>query len=156
MMPLIITHYLIDYLYNANQKSQRELVDAEKAKKIKILDEEMIDTNASKEYITNKIKEKDDAIKVNTDRILNLEKEMNNCLNQTENRYAEVMRPIKNIFDDFNTKIISGKIFTHEILHSVISAFKSGFIDYLPTYYSEDEVANRVGKLDQVIATNNN
>jgi hypothetical protein len=155
MMPLIITHYLIDYLYTANQKSRRELVDAEKSKKIKILDEEMIDLIANKESISNKIKERDDAFKEGTDRIQHLEKQMNTYINQIENKYAELLRPIKDIFDDFNAKIISGKIFTDEILHSVISAFKSGFIDFLPTYYAEDEVANRVGKIEQVITTNN-
>jgi hypothetical protein len=113
----------------------------------------MIELNTSKEFISNRIKEKEDTIKENTDKILNLEKEFNNFQNQLENRYTELLRPIKTIFDDFNAKILSGKIFTDEILLSVVSAYKSGFIEYLPTYYSEDEVTNRVGKIEQVITS---
>jgi hypothetical protein len=152
MMPLIVTHYAIDNMFNAYRKSQRHLVDAEKEKKIKILDEEMIDLNTNKESVTNRVKEKEDAIKVSNDKILNLEIELNNLQNQIGNRYTELLRPIKTIFDDFNAKVISGKIFTDEILLSVVSAYKSGFIEYLPTYFSEDEVAKRVVRIEQVIA----
>lgn len=155
MMPLIVTHYAIDYITNAYRRSQRELVDAERARNIKVLDEEMIDLNANKESISNKIKEKEDVIKENNDTILRLEKELNNILTQMESRYTELLRPIKAVFDDFNAKIVSGKIFTDEILLSVVSAYKSGFIEYLPIYYSEDEVTNRVGRIEQVVTANN-
>lgn len=155
MMPLIVTHYAIDYLYNAYKKSKRDLVDAEKEKKIKVLDEEMIDHNAMKETISNRIKEKEEAIKENTNRILHLEKELNELQNQVESRYGELLKSIKNIFDDFHAKILSGKIFTEEILLSVVSVYKSGFIEYLPAYFSEDEVAKRVGRIEQVINSSN-
>jgi len=155
MLPLIITHFLIRYVSNAYEKSQREIVDAEKAKKIQILEEEMIELNADKESISAKIKEKDNAIKENDDKTLNLETEINNYQNQIDNKYAELLKNIKIIFDDFNTKITSGKIFTDEILNSVISVFKSGFIDYLPNYYAENEVANRVKEIEQVIKNGN-
>jgi hypothetical protein len=52
MIPLIITHYLIENITNAYNKSKREIVDAEKNKKIQILDEDMIDLNTSKESIS--------------------------------------------------------------------------------------------------------
>jgi len=150
MFPLIITHFLINYVSNAYEESQREIVDAVKTRKIQTLDKEMVELNADKEYINTKIKEKDMAIKENDDKTLNLETEMNNRQNQIDNKYAELLKHFKTIFEDFNTKITSGKIFTDEILNSVISSFKSGFIEYLPNYYSENVVASRVKEIEQV------
>lgn len=153
MMPLIITHYLIEYLFNAYQKSQKELVDAVKAKQIKILEEEKIDLESNRGSITNMIKQKDDAINEMARIIENLEKELNEHLNQAETKHGEYLKAVQLIFDDFNAKITSGRIFTNEILQSVISAFKTGFIDYLPTYYAEDEVARRVDKIEKTMTT---
>jgi hypothetical protein len=154
MVPLIITHYLIENITNAYRKSKREFVDAEKNKKIQILDEDIIDFNATKEIITNRIKEKDYAISENKSKLLSLETEINNIQNQIENKYSESQRQIKDIFDDFNAKIISGKIFTDVILDSVITAYKSGFIEFLPEYYATDEVSNRAREIEQIIANN--
>jgi hypothetical protein len=148
MLPLIISHYLITYISNAYKESQRDIVDAEKNKKIQYLDEEMIDFVADKEILTNKVKEKDDVISENNKNALNLEIEMNNLQNQIENNYAELQRQIKAIYDDFSARIISGIIFTDVILDSVISAYKSGFIEFLPKYYAADEVARRVQEIE--------
>ena len=150
MVPLIITHYLIENVTSAYKNSKRELVDAEKAKKIQVLDEEMIDLNSDKESIFNKVKEKEDAINECKASITALETEINNAQNQIESRYAELQNQIKSIFDDFNARVISGKIFTDVVLDSVISAYKSGFIEYLPEYYATDEVSNRVREIEQV------
>ena len=150
MVPLIITHYLIENITSAYKNSKRELVDAEKAKKIQVLDEEMIELNSDKESISNKVKEKEDAITECKAKITGLETEINNVQNQIESRYAELQKQIKSIFDDFNARVISGKIFTDVVLDSVISAYKSGFIKYLPEYYATDEVSNRVREIEQV------
>lgn len=150
MFPLIITHYLIENITNAYQKSERELVDAEKARKIQYLDEEMIDLNSDKEAISKRIIEKEDAIKESREKITHIETEINSIQNQIESKYAELQKQIKMIFDDFNARIISGKIFTDVILDSVISAFKSGFIEFLPEFYSTEEVSNRVREIEQV------
>jgi hypothetical protein len=149
MFPLIITHFLIDNITNAYKNSQREIVDAEKNRKIQFLDEEMIELNSEKESHTNKIKEKDGIIDENNNKIVNLETEINNSQNQIENRYAEIQNQIRAIFDEFNAKIISGKIFTDVILNSVVSAYKSGFIEFLPQYYCADEVTKRVKEIEQ-------
>jgi malate synthase len=85
------------------------------------------------------------------DKILLLEKEINNQQNQIEAKYAELQKQIKNIYDEFNAKIISGRIFTDVILDSVSSAYKSGYIEHLPEYYSTEEVANRVKEIEQII-----
>lgn len=151
MVPLIITHYLIENITNAYKKSRREIVDEEKNKKIQILDEEIIELNSDKELVSVRIKEKEDAINENKNKILILETEINNIQNQIENKYTELQQLIKAIFDEINGKIISGKIFTDVILDSVISAYKSGFIEYLPEYYSTDEVTNRVREIEQII-----
>lgn len=153
MFPLILTHYLIDYIANAYRNSQREIVDAEKNRKIQFLDEEMIDLIADKESLTSKVKENDDVTSEYSTKILNLETEINNLQTQIENSYAELQKQIKAIFDDFSARITSGKIFTDVILNSVISAYKSGFIEFLPEYYSTDQVANRVREIEQTTAT---
>ncbi len=151
MLPLIVTHFLINYVSNAYKKSQREIVDAEKARKIQFLEEELIELNAEKDILTNKIDEKNNSLKENGEKVLDLEKEMNNRQNQIENKFADLSKHIKTIFDDFNARITSGKIFTDEILGTVISAYKSGFIDYLPDYYSENEVTKRVSEIEQIV-----
>jgi hypothetical protein len=150
MVPLIITHYLIENISSAYKSSKREFVDAEKAKKIQVLDFDIIDLNSDKEAIVNKIKEKDDTVSESKLKINNLENEINNLQNQIESRYSELQKQIKSIYDDFNARVISGKIFTDIVLDSVISAYKSGFIEYLPEYYASDEVSNRVREIEQL------
>jgi hypothetical protein len=150
MVPLIITHYLIENITIAYKNSKRELVDAEKAKKVQILEEEMIDLISEKEAISKKVKEKEDAITEYKAKITDLETEINNTQNQIENRYTELQKQIKSIFDDFNARVISGKIFTDVVMDSVIAAYKSGFIEYLPEYYATDEVSIRVREIEQV------
>ncbi|GHT57537.1 hypothetical protein FACS18945_2130 [Bacteroidia bacterium] len=154
MLPLIITHYIIDYIVNAYKKSQRDIVDAEKNRKIQILDSEMIDLNAEKENISNKLKEKEDILKQNSAEIQRLERELSSQQTQIENKYIELLKPIKTIYDDYIAKITSGKIFTVEILVNVISAYKSGFIEYLPEFYASNEVTNRVNSIDKIIEVN--
>ncbi|WP_433829053.1 phospholipase D-like domain-containing protein [Flavobacterium anhuiense] len=149
MFPLILTHFLIDYIINAYKKSKKEMVDAEKNKNIQILDEEMLDLNVEKESLTNRIKEKEDLISDNNSKILNLEIEINGNENQIDNKYSELQKQIKTIFDEFNAKIISGKIFTDVILDSVVSAYKSGFVEHLPKYYATDEVSSRVKEIEE-------
>jgi len=153
MFPLILTHFLISYLTKAYKYSQRDIVDAEKNRKIQFLDEEIIDLISEKEFLTNKINEKDDDISENNKKILNLETEINNRQNLIENNYSELQKQIKTIYDDFSARIISGKIYTDVILNSVISAYKSGFIEFLPEYYATDEVSNRVREIEQSTAT---
>lgn len=153
MFPLILTHFLIDNITNAYKNSQRDLVDGEKNRKIQLLDEEMIDLNSEKEQLTNKVKEKEEAINLQNTKVLNLETEINNRQTQIENRYSELHNQIKAIYDDFSARITSGKIFTDVIFDSVISAYKSGFITFLPEYYATDEVANRVKEIDRASET---
>lgn len=151
MLPLIITHFIIDYISNTYKKSQREIVDAEKTRKIQLLAKKMIDLNGAKEVLLKKIDDCNNSLKGNNDKISNLEQEMNSRQNQIENKYADLSKHIKTIFDDFNARITSGKIFTDEILGTVISAYKAGFIEYLPNYYSENEVTKRVNEIEQVV-----
>ncbi|NBR15792.1 MAG: hypothetical protein EBU01_14630, partial [Crocinitomicaceae bacterium] len=92
----------------------------------------------------------DDAISECKTKITNLETEINAAQNQIETRYSEMQKQIKAIFDDFNARILSGKIFTDVILDSVISNYKSGFIEYLPEYYATEEVSVRVREIEQV------
>lgn len=152
MVPLIITHYLIDNITTAYKKSRREIVDGEKDRKIQVLDLELIELNSKKESLTNKVIVKNDEIQEKESEILKLETLFNNELTKIENRYSEFQRQIKIIYDDFNAKIVSGKIFTDVIFDTVISAYKSGFVEFLPTYYAPNEVAIRVKEIEQIIS----
>jgi hypothetical protein len=153
MFPLIVTHFLIENITKTYKNSQRDLVDAEKNRKIQILDEEMIDLNSEKEALVNMVKEKEEAISQLNTKVTNLETEIHNRQTQIENIYAVMQNQIKAIFDDYSARITSGKIFTDVILDSVISAYKSGFIEFLPEYYSADQVASRVREIEQASET---
>lgn len=153
MFPLILTHFLIDNIYNAYRNSQRDLVDSEKNRKIQLLDEDLIDLNMEKEILSNKISEKEETINQNNTKTVELETAINNLQTQIENRYTELQNQIKAIFDDLSARIISGRIFTDVIFDSVVSAYKSGFIEFLPEFYSSDQVANRVREIEQASKT---
>jgi len=151
MFPLIISHYLVENIIHTYTNSKKELVDAEKNRQIQVLEEEMIELNYEKDLLSNLIKEKDVLISENNEKNLKLELELNKEQRQIENTYNELQKQIKSIFEDFNTKIISGKIFTDVILDNVISSYKLGFIEFLPEYYATEEVALRVREIEQII-----
>lgn len=152
MVPLIISHYLIEYVTTSYNKSRREIVDGEKDRKIQVLDLELMELNSTKDSVSIKIKIKEDELKEKEKELLNLETAFNNEQTQIEAKYSELQRQIKNIYDDFNAKIISGKIFTDVIFDAVISAYKSGFVEFLPTYYAPNEVAIRVKEIEGIIS----
>jgi len=155
MLPLIITHFIIMFIVSAYQKSQREIVNAEKNRQIEMLDRALLDLNLQKEFLNNKVNEKEDLLKQKNAELERLEIEINNQQNKIENIFTGLLKNIREIYDDFITRITSGKIFTDEILNSVSTAYKSGYIEYLPELYAEKEVANRVRQIEQVINNNN-
>jgi hypothetical protein len=150
MFPLILTHYLINYLIKSYNNSKIEIVDSGRNRKIQILEYEMIILISEKESLGKRVNENTDLINELKESILLLETETNNNQNKIEDNYNELQKQIKNIFDDFNSRIKSGKLFTKVIFNSVISSYKSGFIRFLPEYYASDEVANRVKEIEQV------
>ncbi|MES2063526.1 MAG: phospholipase D-like domain-containing protein [Bacteroidota bacterium] len=154
MLPLFITHFLVEYVTKAYRNSRKEIVDAEKARKLQVLEADLLELYTSQEIVNGKIRAMDDSIKSANAQISNFEIEINSQLNQTETRYLALHQNIKAIFDDYNAKISSGKIFTDVVLTSIISAFKTGFIDYLPQFYAAEEVARRVADIEQSIINN--
>ena len=151
MLPLVITHFIIDFIVSSYQKSQRESVDAEKNKQIFILDNTQLNLTLQKDVLSNQVKEKEELIKQANEDIERLEVELNSDQTGIELLYSNLLKNVKSIYDDFITKILSGKIFTDEILNSVSTAYKSGYIDYLPELYAEGEVASRVRSIELVI-----
>ena len=148
MFPLFLTHFLIDNISNAYKNSRREIVDAEKNRKIQILDLEMIDLASDKESISALLKEKNIGIESLNEKRIRLETDINTIQTQIEAKYSELQKQIKAIYDDFSAKITSGQLFTEVILNSVIAAYKSGFIEYLPEFYASNEVGYRVKEID--------
>jgi len=151
MLPLFITHFLVEYVTKAYRNSRKEIVDAEKARKLQVLEADLLELYTNQEILNGKIRAMDDSIKSANAQISNFEIEINSQLNETEARYLALHQNIKAIFDDYNAKITSGKIFTDVVLTSIISAFKTGFIDYLPQFYAAEEVARRVADIEQSI-----
>lgn len=154
MIPLIITHYLITNIENSYKKSSKELFNSEKAHRMHMLEKELIELISEKDSLSNKIGLKDDQVKENKDRIHALELKTNAAEDSIIGKYASLKTQITSIYEDTKSKIISGKVFTDEILESVISAYKSGFIEYLPEYYAESEVAKRVKEIEETIKVN--
>jgi len=76
---------------------------------------------------------------------------LNSKVDEIVTKYSDLTKQIKDIYDQYSSKIISGQIFTDEILNSVLSAFKSGFIKFLPEYFAPSEVANRVNEIERTI-----
>lgn len=148
MVPLIITHYAIDYIADAYRNSQPYIVDAEKNRKIIFLEQELIDLNSKKESIIKNINEKNMNIEEYKSFIGEMEIQTNNTQMQIENKYIELQNKIQFIFNDYNTRINSGIIFTDVIFDSIVSAYKSGFIEFLPEYYSSEEVTFRVKEIE--------
>ncbi|RFZ92865.1 DUF1669 domain-containing protein [Mucilaginibacter conchicola] len=154
MLPLFITHYLIEYVTKAYRESRREIVDSGKTRMLQMLAKDLLELVTLQEILKGKISATESAIKLLEVKISAIEVKINNELNQLEMRYGQFHQDIKAIFDDYNAKITSGKIFTEVILMSIISAFKTGFIDFLPRYYAADEVANRVAEIELSISEN--
>jgi hypothetical protein len=151
MLPLFITHHLIEYITNAYQNSKKELIDALKSRKIQVLKLEILNSNSIKNILLDKIKDINEKIKEKNERIIQLEIDLNNSKNQIESKFGELLKNAKSIFDDYISKIISGKIFTDVILESILIAFKTGFIMFLPEFYANNEVENRIREIDQII-----
>lgn len=149
MFPLILMHYLIENVSSSYKKSRRDLVDAEKYRKIQLLTEEMIDLDSSKTQLTDQIVQIEAEIDNLSSLLYNLENALNKETSRISSKYSELQKSIKTIFDDYRARITSGKIFTEVIFDSVSSAYKSGFIEFLPEYYADDEVTKRVKEIEK-------
>ena len=155
MLPLFITHNLINLISKSYKKSKKELIDEEKSRKLQVLISEGIELNYEKENIVNQIKVVDEKIKNIEETLSQLETNLNNKSNQLDTKYSSLSKQAKDIFDDYNSRVLSGKIFTDIILDSIVSSFKTGFIDFLPEFYADQEVSNRVREIENEIEKNN-
>lgn len=149
MIPLIITHFIIEGVVDAYNNSKREFVDAEKHRKIQFLETEMLELQSLKESTEVKIENLEDLIKDNREKILNFETEINLKKESIEKRFDILLNQYHTIYEEFRSKIISGKIFTEVIFNSAISAYKSGFIEYLQERYSDAEIKSRITLIEQ-------
>lgn len=151
MFPLILTHFLIDFLSKNYNNSRLEFVDGEKNKRVQILEQEKIDLLAEKEKIRQLLEEKNIEIDASKSKGLKMETDFNNIQTQIEHKYSELQKQIKAIYDNFNARITSGQLFTEVILNSAMTAYKSGYIEFLPEYYASEEVTNRVKEIEEAI-----
>lgn len=154
MLPLIITHFIIELIVNNYQKSQREIVDAEKNKQIYVLKQALIDLNLQKDILSKKIEEKENLLIQKKSELDFLKEELNRQEIEIGKKFSQLLSNITEIYDDYIARITSGKVFTDEILSSVSTAYKSGYIEYLPELYSEREITNRVKQIEQIINNN--
>ncbi|WP_316799023.1 phospholipase D-like domain-containing protein [Pedobacter frigidisoli] len=153
MLPLFITHFIIDFIVNAYTKSRRELVDSDKHKRLELLERDHLDLAMEKEILSMKLAENESLIKQKYDELQRLDRQLTSNEILVENNNIELLKNIKIIYEDFMAKISTGKVFTEEILSSVTAVYKSGYIEYLPELYAEREVANRVKDIEQIIKT---
>jgi hypothetical protein len=149
MFPLILTHFLIDFLSKNYNNSRREFVDGEKNRRVQILEEEKIDLLAEKEKMGQLLEEKNSEIEASKSKELKMETDFNNIQTQIEQKYSELQKQIKAIYDNFSARITSGQLFTEVILNSAMTSYKSGYIEFLPEYYASEEVTNRVKEIEE-------
>ena len=148
MLPLIITHFLIQLISKNYNQSQIAIIDAEKHRKIQALNKKEIEFNSMKLQIQQKISHIKDQINEKRKEIQRIENELEYERSQIEQRGIAIIRDLTEIYDDFYGRIESGYIFTNDILENAIAAFRAGFIRYLPEYYAESEVSTRVQQLE--------
>jgi hypothetical protein len=149
MFPLILTHFLIDFLSKNYNNSRREFVDGEKNRRLQILEENKIELFSEKEKMLLLLEDKNSEIDEYKNKLIKIETDFNSIQTQIENKYSDLQKQMQIIFDDFNARIISGQLFTEVILNSAMTAYKSGFIEFLPEYYAQEEVTFRVKEIEE-------
>ena len=104
---------------------------------------------AEKEKIVVLLDDKKGEIDEIKNKLLKIETDSNAIQTQIEHKYSELQKQIKAIYDNFSARITSGQLFTEVILNSAMTAYKSGYIEFLPEYYASEEVTNRVKEIEE-------
>ena len=149
MFPLILVHFLISNIISAYNNSKLEILNADKNREIQILDIKMIELISTKGSLSKKLNDCKEAINDQNENLNILGLNTNTKENNIEQTYSELQKEIKNIYDNYNSRIKSGVIFTEVIFDTLISSYKSGYIKFLPEFYASNEVAERVKQIDQ-------
>ena len=149
MFPLILVHFLISNIISAYNNSKLEILNADKNREIQILDIKMIELISTKGSLLKKLNDCKEAINDQNENLNILELNTNTKENNIEQTYSELQKEIKNIYDNYNSRIKSGVIFTEVIFDTLISSYKAGYIGFLPEFYASNEVAERVKQIDQ-------
>lgn len=149
MFPLILVHFLISNIISAYNNSKLEILNADKNREIQILDIKMIELISTKGSLSKKLNDCKEAINDQNENLNILGLNTNTKENNIEQTYSELQKEIKNIYDNYNSRIKSGVIFTEVIFDTLISSYKSGYIRFLPEFYASNEVAERVKQIDQ-------
>ena len=149
MFPLILVHFLISNIISAYNNSKLEILNADKNREIQILDIKMIELISTKGSLSKKLNDCKEAINDQNENLNILGLNTNTKENNLEQTYSELQKEIKNIYDNYNSRIKSGVIFTEVIFDTLISSYKSGYIRFLPEFYASNEVAERVKQIDQ-------
>lgn len=153
MIPLIITHFIISSITKSYNNSRSDLVDSEKANKIYQIEIDLKELNSNKDKLTEKLNEKIQKIEEKEEILRSILIKLDDEKNQIETKFNNYIDRIKSIFDEYSSKVISGKIFTDEILGSILTSFVTGYIDYLPKFYASEEVTNRVREIERTLLT---
>lgn len=148
MIPLFITHFIIESIITSYRNSKLDIVNSEISNKIKLFNIEILKFNQKIETLEILRKEKENEIKNFEEKLRDLS---GNILETKENikfEFQEKLKHYKIIFEDFVSRTKSGKIFTEEIFKNLISAFKTGFIEFLPEHFASDVVAQKVKEIN--------
>lgn len=150
-IPLFITHYLIDYIVNSYKKSRKEIVNKEKSQKIGNLESQLIELTYKRDSIHQNIKQKEEHIEDGKQRLLNCEKVWLQKQNEVNTTYDNKLNEAKALYEEYRTSIESGKIFDKKLLAHATSLFKSGYVEYLAEYYSQNEVTKRTQEIEKIV-----
>lgn len=150
-IPLFITHYLIDYIVNSFKKSKEEIINNEKSQQIKKLQVQLIHLKHEQASIYQRIKQKTERFEDKKQTLLNCEREWLQKQNDISTAYISKINEAKALYEEYRTSIESGKIFDKKLLVHATSLFKSGYIEYLPEYYSQSEVTRRTQEIEKIV-----
>ncbi len=151
LIPLMFLHFIGNVMIKSYKSSNPEIVNIEKHNQKMILKKSLKDLETQKDLLSQKIEQANNFIKEQFENKNILETKLFENKKNIERKYNEKIKDIKDIYQDFETKITSGKIFTDEISNNVISAYKKGFIDYLPQFYADEIVEKKVKEIEQII-----
>lgn len=150
MIPLIITHFVIDKLVDNYNQSRPEIVNEKNNHKMKLIKRDLIELESNKDRVKSKIDNYDNEVTTLKSKIHSTQENNQNEVEAIRERYNQAKSSIRNVYNDFVARVESGNIFTENIFDSISSSFKAGFVEYLPQFYATDEVTRRVDAIDNI------
>jgi predicted nuclease with TOPRIM domain len=155
-LPLFLTKFLIESIWNAYNRSNPELVDRERFLNRNSLKRKLFETTQEIENLKANIaslNERLEEIQSNISKLENDKREIdvaeNNKKFELQERCDKRNKNLRDIYNSFIASVDSGnKLFLHNVVRGRITAFKEGFFLHLTYFYSENIAREKIEKLE--------